>query len=292
MKGKTRTCSICGETYTPKSETQQCCSSKCANIKAHNTTKKYYSCQYCGEPFWRKNAFRMKYCCKDCRDAARKETVVPKENPKPTTYKRECAWCGKPFETTYSKKKCCCPSCSYENNKKNKREQWAEKYIPKTITCRECGLAFTTECGNKHSVFCCTSCAEKYERRVEHASNRHKDYMKEMKKKRERQIKESFVENVSYIKIYERDNGLCRICGLPVIKDKFASSNWSGTIDHIIPLSSGGEHSMDNCQLAHRICNSLKCKCVGDYHIDWKAKSKENNYWKIRFEELNERLSL
>ena len=32
--------------------------------------------------------------------------------------------------------------------------------------------------------------------------------------------------------------------------------------DHIIPLAKGGEHSWDNIQLAHRICNSLKADKV------------------------------
>ena len=60
--------------------------------------------------------------------------------------------------------------------------------------------------------------------------------------------------------------------------------SWGGTIDHIIAVSVGGEHSVKNCQLAHRICNSLKCKDAEGYTIDWEIKSSENNYWKNKYE--------
>jgi len=30
------------------------------------------------------------------------------------------------------------------------------------------------------------------------------------------------------------------------------------SLDHVIPLSKGGEHSMSNARLAHTYCNSIK----------------------------------
>ena len=75
------------------------------------------------------------------------------------TEKRICACCGQPFETHYPNKKYCSKACCYAANLKQKRDQWAAKYIPRTHTCKECGVEFTTECGNKHSVFCSPHCA-------------------------------------------------------------------------------------------------------------------------------------
>jgi 5-methylcytosine-specific restriction endonuclease McrA len=38
----------------------------------------------------------------------------------------------------------------------------------------------------------------------------------------------------------------------------------SGTLDHIIPLAKGGDHTYENIKLAHMICNSYKSdKVVG-----------------------------
>lgn len=70
---------------------------------------------------------------------------------------------------------------------------------------------------------------------------------------------------------------------MAVHTDKFCDDSWGGTIDHIVPLSVGGEHSMSNCQLAHRICNSLKGTADDGFAIDWKEKSMENNYWSAKF---------
>jgi 5-methylcytosine-specific restriction endonuclease McrA len=61
----------------------------------------------------------------------------------------------------------------------------------------------------------------------------------------------AFVEYVNVAEVYERDLGLCGICGLPVGSGEFQ-------LDHRIPLSRGGEHSYANCQSSHALCNIKK----------------------------------
>ena len=61
----------------------------------------------------------------------------------------------------------------------------------------------------------------------------------------------TIIERINYDAIYERDKGLCQLCGDPVVREKM-------TLDHIIPLAKGGIHSQSNVQLAHRGCNSKK----------------------------------
>jgi len=63
--------------------------------------------------------------------------------------------------------------------------------------------------------------------------------------------RDQFVENVDALTVYERDSGICGICGAAVEVDHF-------NVDHIIPLSRGGEHSYANVQLAHPDCNFRK----------------------------------
>jgi 5-methylcytosine-specific restriction endonuclease McrA len=61
----------------------------------------------------------------------------------------------------------------------------------------------------------------------------------------------AFKERVDALVLYARDGGVCGICGLAVeMKDK--------SVDHIIPLALGGEHSYANCQIAHFRCNAAK----------------------------------
>lgn len=66
-----------------------------------------------------------------------------------------------------------------------------------------------------------------------------------------RQIHAPVVERIDSELIYKRDKGICSICHTYV---KLSDSS----IDHVVPLSKGGEHSNRNCVLAHRRCNSKK----------------------------------
>lgn len=291
MSLEDRCCIICGKEFRPKKAEQRCCSAACANIQAHKTVKKYYTCQQCGKPFWKPNAFRMKYCSDKCRRTAYAEQHPKKDaTTKKKKYRRNCSFCGQQFETNYPNQIYCGEDCCYKANLKQKREQWASAYIPRKYICKECGTEFTTECGDTHSVFCCQRCADKNERRKEHQTDRHKQYMKTMKHVREKQIAAAFVETVYYDAIFERDHGTCQICGLPVSVNAGREGRWSGTIDHIIPLSLGGEHSMNNCQLAHRVCNSLKCQSDGGFSIDWEQKAMEDRYWRNAYDEYRQQV--
>lgn len=65
-----------------------------------------------------------------------------------------------------------------------------------------------------------------------------------------------FVETVDARVVFERDKGICGICGEAVEM----SSTWE--VDHIVPLVKGGTHCYANVQLAHRRCNRSKgTKC-------------------------------
>jgi 5-methylcytosine-specific restriction endonuclease McrA len=72
-------------------------------------------------------------------------------------------------------------------------------------------------------------------------------------------LKLARVERVIDISVFKRDNWLCYICGCHCPSD-LAGTNHprAPTIDHLIPISKGGEHSMRNIKLACRECNSLK----------------------------------
>ena len=63
--------------------------------------------------------------------------------------------------------------------------------------------------------------------------------------------KGAYVEHVDRKEVFNRDDGICGICFKPIEYDEV-------TLDHIIPLVRGGEHSMRNIQLAHLKCNSSK----------------------------------
>lgn len=58
--------------------------------------------------------------------------------------------------------------------------------------------------------------------------------------------------------IFERDRWACQQCGITVSLDVDALDPTSATVDHVIPLSQGGEHTMTNTQCLCLLCNSIK----------------------------------
>lgn len=67
---------------------------------------------------------------------------------------------------------------------------------------------------------------------------------------RRARVRDQFVEHIDRVVVFERDNGICGLCGMAVVGPF--------TIDHIIPISKGGPHSYENVQLAHPTCNFSK----------------------------------
>jgi hypothetical protein len=63
------------------------------------------------------------------------------------------------------------------------------------------------------------------------------------------------VEPVSKLEIYARDGWLCGFCGDPVDRGVEWPHPRSASLDHVVPLALGGEHSPSNVRLAHLSCN-------------------------------------
>ena len=60
-----------------------------------------------------------------------------------------------------------------------------------------------------------------------------------------------------------KTQSVCGICGHPVNFDKVFPDPWSATVDHIIPVSKGGDPvDVSNLQLAHLQCNRMKASKI------------------------------
>lgn len=62
------------------------------------------------------------------------------------------------------------------------------------------------------------------------------------------------ISNKKRLSIFKRDTSNCQYCG--VVVDFENKNSWQ--IDHIIPISRGGNHSIENLKLACRSCNASK----------------------------------
>lgn len=83
---------------------------------------------------------------------------------------------------------------------------------------------------------------------------------------RRRALKKSaFVENVDLMTVLERDKWMCGICGKKIPKGVAYPHPLYRTLDHVVPLAVGGEHSYANIQSAHFGCNAAKsCRGGGE----------------------------
>lgn len=66
------------------------------------------------------------------------------------------------------------------------------------------------------------------------------------------------VEVIPPKEVFERDDWTCHICGELVPEDAPWRSPQEATLDHVVPLSLGGDHVRENLACAHRRCNSIK----------------------------------
>lgn len=72
-------------------------------------------------------------------------------------------------------------------------------------------------------------------------------------------------KDISLDKVFDRDKGICYLCGGVCNKKDIRYENGAWivgdrypSIDHVKPLSKGGEHSWKNVRLAHYSCNIKK----------------------------------
>jgi 5-methylcytosine-specific restriction endonuclease McrA len=70
-----------------------------------------------------------------------------------------------------------------------------------------------------------------------------------------------YIKNrVHYLRqrLRERDGDLCWLCGKPMVFDSRKNKPDAATIDHIVPQSHGGQTTMANLRLAHKLCNNRR----------------------------------
>lgn len=146
-----------------------------------------------------------------------------------------------------------------ETNRRIRLQKQSETYwkkflekeykLPTIKKCEICDILFVSR--KPGQKYCSPDCARK-------ATNRRND-------KRIRRILKKD-RSINLEKLYKRDNGICWICGGKCDYDDyhfdenkhFVVGNNYPSIDHVFPLSKGGNHTWENVRLAHHYCNTLK----------------------------------
>jgi hypothetical protein len=196
-------------------------------------------CRWCGSDFQWHPKVRTTYCSNRCRamDNGRKSSPVPW---------RSCLKCGRWFSSRQSRGYCHAPC------------RPASTYTPtsgeRTLTCRSCDSEFTMQVVTRPRDFCSPECGMAWTR----AQPEYRLRNREAKARRRAHKAAGVVERFKHSDIFERDGWCCGLCGKAVNRGAVAPHPLSPTIDHIIPLSRGGDHTRANVQCAHFLCNARK----------------------------------
>lgn len=198
-------------------------------------------CKRCGKAYttWNSNS---KYCSIECRVGENAERL------------KKCEVCGAEFKP-HSRQKYCSDECRKSAWQKMYHDRFVSKAKHVEKYCPACGNVFTTT--SSRQKFCSKKCGKKYrgDGRIYRVS-------------KDERLKQCVQNDKSLWlqPLIKRDNNTCQICGRKCdLYDYEVTASGAmicgdryPTIDHIVPLSKGGQHIWANAQLACRKCNREK----------------------------------
>jgi len=171
---------------------------------------------------------------KRSREYAKQRIQTLRQNRKP----RPCSICQDPVP--FDRKKFCSDLCVEFNN----RMQYPAKrnIIRRCPGCKQPKQFSGTYCSN--------DCYRQ--------SDQGKLITRRGRHLRRARMRNAYIEQVDPSVVAKRDKYKCHICRKRVNMQLEYNDKYSATMDHLIPLSLGGDHTYANMRLAHRTCNSSK----------------------------------
>lgn len=198
------------------------------------------TCNVCGKTYKPRSAELTTCCGRTCgtlwsgfksglRKTGGRLVVRTMRNVKVAT----CIHCG--AEIANSAAKYCSPECAK-----------VVRHTPRTFDCSECGCTVSTGTSDKRRAYCSEACSKRACRRT-------------ARKKERATLRKARVESVDPNKVFDRDGWRCQLCGVKTPRSKRGTyHDKAPELDHVQPLSLGGEHSYRNTQCACRACNLKK----------------------------------
>ena len=248
--------------------------------KYHLRPKGITHCQKCGKELTRQQrGNRQLYCGKECSGQKPAETYI-------------CKGCGIEFKAWRDRSTYCSKACSGKHigqERKLKRDHWPNKCCKIHYkTCEICGKTFIVGglgCMSRNT--CNDECKRKLRtKQARHNRRKYEGYKIHIKNciickktfKTFKTLQKTCGKKCSYrlmrinhnsgynhrrtklnvLKVFNDSAGRCGLCNRKLNLTRKVPHPLAATIDHIEPLSSGGEDEYYNSQLACFICNSTK----------------------------------
>lgn len=231
-----------------------------------HASQTHIRCQTCGEwlPAYlnkgreAKAGRNRKYCSDQCKDAR--------------TLERVCPVCGETFIGHKGKRACsseCASVLTRFSHGSNPSTPWACHL--EFVVCGICGQPFARgKTSIRSAAHFCTRHSQdevaEYTRerrresdrqRIKSGRGRELDRAKNHRRRAAR-LSASVVEDIKPIEVFKRDGYRCHICGRKTDPSKRYPHPMSPSLDHIVPLSVGGDHSRANVATACLSCNLSK----------------------------------
>lgn len=269
-------CQECGASFTAARPSSRHCSAKCAQAKRR---KPLLKCEECGIEFRKGQSSRNagRFCSRECAFKSKKRVqckcelcgagfsgyslwtkrcVECKEKAAPGEFakaisagvirwvKSFCPQCG--VSKSYLRE--LCEECDWQRYLATRRSQYVQ--IRRYAGCCLCGVTLTNHGQSKY----CDVCKDKAAREHRNSTRSHR--------KRARKYGGKYIPfRRSYV--FKRDGYVCQICNRKCRTDVSYLHERYPTLDHIVPMSKGGDHTPENTQCACRGCNTKKSTKVG-----------------------------
>lgn len=191
-----------------------------------------------------------------------------------TAPERTCGHCGNSFATGKNGKHSYCSMACQRAAVRKRRE---DTRIASRRPCVECGQLIGHN-QRSDAMYCSTECQqavwyrandEALKVRAAEWKKSNRDKAKNSDHKRRAAIRGNTTGPIDYQAAWDRDNGCCWICGLPVDRSIEYPHPQYRSWDHVVPIIKGGAHSMDNIALSHLVCNTSKRSKILDRRPTW-----------------------
>ena len=226
-------------------------------------------CQTCGMSFESVGRTRRKkYCSDKClnrRGRKDKTTSITKER---FVWKvpRTCVWCFNEFMPGTHSDLLCSRQCKQGRAVHKVRFDLMDRC---ELPLCKCGRPATPPKWKRHRQKSlgrsktCDRCRAQKLREADLGRGQHKS-----------SFRRSVVKNGEKIRtndLVARDGFDCQICNIVIDWAKRRERKWWPSLDHVIPISKGGQHTLDNTRMVHLGCNMKKGARLEEYAeaSDW-----------------------
>ena len=256
---------------------------RCATIKRNVARTRVRTCMGCGCNFNRKRSGNKGlYCSRECAfknrpylSEARQTAVSQCKQCKVYMVGMKGKYCSGECRVRWSVVVSSCPSCGYTEAKARAshaattdarcdacklasgdyrlsyKGSLAKAYHvldSGEVHCKRCSIRF--EVGKRASkIEYCEECRETTRREYKSGTSNHR------KRARRHGVEYQYI---NHRKVFARDGWRCQGCEREIHPETSGLARHGPTLDHVVPMSTGGGHTYDNVQLLCRSCNGLK----------------------------------